>query len=848
MTAVKRLLFSLALLAALLISPVAAQRLVEWTQGPGELGLGYPVPMPMDTPLPFAGFRSYQSLHARHQDLMTTSAFLDGQVIGTTTSGGRNIWAYSLSDADSTTPEGLPEPAMMANGTTHAREWQSPEVLTGVMERFLEQSDDGWLYQYLLEHNQTVLLPVLNIDGLLQTQRFPTVSYLDSDGDSPRDGRMRRKNMRGVDEVIETTDDHLRGVDINRNNPPFWGSNIQNSSDSTSLVHRGSSAHSESENQALAAAALLGPEDRLRIYTDVHSFTQVNLSVNTLNTRRNRIQTLLLNDFTNFLRLIPGGRFYGQSASGGTSGIGSTDEYFAHTYQIPSWTLEIEPSGRGGLDYGGFGSNGHDGFILPESEISRVRDTLAQTFAVVWYHQSGPPSLAAVRVTDNLDGAVVFDAEWDVIADDQRQLHRNVIQDLTLDHDYTLWLAFDKPMRWQDDNGQVANLPGQLFFNSALDVTLELDQAVLAGEPTQFTFLELPGGAPDGYRRYFADAASGTLNLPTAGNESLISGSTEVILAVDTADMVAQELDAQPATVLDWDQGHWIRYEDNDGQQTDSGGIDRSIRIPFTDQQRTAPFLIEPGVSGAWFDPDHNGEGFLLEILDDQRAIIYWFTYDGLGNQRWFIGEGEIVANEIIFPDLIQTAGGRFGPDFDPDQVLRQSVGTASFLWRDCNQASMKHDIDAPRSRQQLDRLSQLLAIECGNLGTRTTGTSTASGSWFDPSHDGEGFVVQALAEDRVLVYWFTYDDLGNQAWILGDGFVSLDGTVTINEALITSGGRFGDEFDPDQVVLTPWGQIQFQFGCNSGSMNYQSLLPEFGDGSQALVRLSALPGLDCSP
>ena len=107
----------------------------------------------------------------------------------------------------------------------------------------------------------------------------------------------------------------------------------------------------------------------------------------------------------------------------------------AHTYQVPSWTLEIEPSGGlheglpgQGADYGGLGRNGHDGFILPDSEVERVRTELAQTFAVAYYQQSGPPSIAAVRFVDNASGSVVAEKEWDVSGETARELHSFQVQ------------------------------------------------------------------------------------------------------------------------------------------------------------------------------------------------------------------------------------------------------------------------------------------------------------------------------------------------------------------------------------------------------------------------------------
>ena len=83
---------------------------------------------------------------------------------------------------------------------------------------------------------------------------------------SPRDGRMRRKNMLGADEDFYTTMDHLYGVDLNRNNNPFWASNPDRSSpDLESIVHHGEGPASEPETQALDAAAYLIWKKALRL-------------------------------------------------------------------------------------------------------------------------------------------------------------------------------------------------------------------------------------------------------------------------------------------------------------------------------------------------------------------------------------------------------------------------------------------------------------------------------------------------------------------------------------------------------------------------------------------------------
>ena len=82
-----------------------AQRLVNWTEEAGELGLGYPVPIPQNTPLPFDGFRSYFALNARHLDLTNTRDDFTRFIIGNT-ENGRPLNMYVMSDLNPTTVDG----------------------------------------------------------------------------------------------------------------------------------------------------------------------------------------------------------------------------------------------------------------------------------------------------------------------------------------------------------------------------------------------------------------------------------------------------------------------------------------------------------------------------------------------------------------------------------------------------------------------------------------------------------------------------------------------------------------------------------------------------------------------
>ncbi|RPH98169.1 MAG: hypothetical protein EHM68_05585 [Lysobacterales bacterium] len=848
-------------------APARAQvvpvRIVEWVEDApvnddSKIALGYPVPVPVETPLPFAGFRSYAGLHLRHQDLAVTTPWVHPATIGVTQQG-RNIWLYRLGDADSETAYGLPEQAMLTNGGIHAREWQSPEVATGIIELLALGADDDPLIHYLRDNANVLVIPVLNVDGFLQTQRFPRTNWLGTDPDdpasSPRDGRMRRKNMRGADEALQTQADHLLGIDLNRNNPPYWATNLNRSSfDPNSLVHHGASPQSEAEIQALDAAAQLGPAARLSMYTDLHSFSRVHFWVRNSNDRLANLTEDLLRTFSEFHRRFPAGKVYGFTTAANTprnQGIGATDEYFTHTYQVPAWTLEIEPL-NGGTEYGGFGRNVHDGFILPDAEVERVRTELAQTFAIAYYRQAGPPSITALHLTDTATGAVVFAAEWDSVNGVQRQLHTFQAQPLQIGRDYRAWIAWDKPMRWRT-GGQVTVLPGQpaLTLNVARAVTVgdaPLDAVV--GPPR---WLDQPGASPGGYRRYRDDAVDFDLTiLDSTTNQALVQGAVSATLHADAYDMSGNRGDADPATVARWASGAWAGYEDSDGNaQNDQGGSDATLSFTLSADALGDPFVVEAGTSAAWFDTERDGEGFVLEILAGGRAVMYWFTYDGAGRQDWYVAEGEIRGNRILFPGLLRVAGGEFGPGFDPDRVTRTAIGSASFIWSSCDSGAMSWVIDRDggnrrQGRMNLTRLSRLMGLDCGmQMGAPEVPAGRFSGSWYDPAHSGEGYVLEVLADMRALVYWFSFDAQGARRWFFGTGLIDGDRLV-FDELHTTAGGVFGPDFDPAAVTLAPWGSLELDLTCAAGTARFTPTEAGFPAGTLDLVRLTQPGGRDC--
>ncbi len=255
--------------------------------------------------------------------------------------------------------------------------------------------------------------------------------------------------------------------------------------------------------------------------------------------------------------------------------------------------------------------------------------------------------------------------------------------------------------------------------------------------------------------------------------------------------------------------------------------------------------------SAHWYNPERSGEGLVLEVLDENAALLYWFTYDDNGNQRWMIGTGAIVESgngqHIEFPELKVTSGGRFGPDFDPDEVLFETVGQAKLSFAGCDQAVFDYQAFGQQETIPMTRLTRIMNIDCtepihGRPLMPRTDDAGLSGSWYDPDFSGQGFSLQWLDRNEALVIWYTYDPEGNQRWMIGHG-QRVGDQVVVEQLLSSRGGRFGEEFDPGQVELLPWGELTLESDCESGALAYST---EFGEGAMQLTPLTRLKGLGC--
>lgn len=259
--------------------------------------------------------------------------------------------------------------------------------------------------------------------------------------------------------------------------------------------------------------------------------------------------------------------------------------------------------------------------------------------------------------------------------------------------------------------------------------------------------------------------------------------------------------------------------------------------------------------SAAYFDPARNGEGSFVEILDNGLALVATFTYraDRRG-PAWFVGLGKRVGNSVVVDRMLQPAGGAFGAAFNAAAIRNHVVGGASLVFPNCAAGSAPGQFTfeagvASGFQDMLAKAQRLSTIVPCQTGATVSALAGRSGSYYAPSRSGEGIFVEFLPDGHVVVIWYTFDAAGNQLWIVS-GAAQVSGNRVVLQMLYPEQStRFGAQFNPAEITLSPWGTVTLDFtGCDTMRFSYDSTVAGYGSGGYDYVRLTRPLGTSCPP
>ncbi|HRX81928.1 MAG TPA: hypothetical protein P5307_22825 [Pirellulaceae bacterium] len=94
-------------------------------------------------------------------------------------------------------------------------------------------------------------------------------------------------------------------------------------------------------------------------------------------------------------------------------------------------------------------------------------------------------------------------------------------------------------------------------------------------------------------------------------------------------------------------------------------------------------------LSGSYFDPEHSGEGMVLEVVEVGEtllALVSWYTFDAQGYAFWLIGAAPFTPGDTsVNMAMSSKFGGRIAGDFDSAGLTDLPWGNITVSFPDCN-------------------------------------------------------------------------------------------------------------------------------------------------------------------
>ena len=144
------------------------------------------------------------------------------------------------------------------------------------------------------------------------------------------------------------------------------------------------------------------------------------------------------------------------------------------------------------------------------------------------------------------------------------------------------------------------------------------------------------------------------------------------------------------------------------------------VSLLFLVGNASADLIIAEGQpTGQWYNPDRDGEGFYVEVIDTGGILqlgLAMFTYDEVGEQMWISGTVSIDSDDVTATvPVIQTDGPIWGSGYDPADLNITEFGTITARFTSCNTAlfQVRNNVGFEDGDYPTTRLTDIVGIEC---------------------------------------------------------------------------------------------------------------------------------------
>jgi murein DD-endopeptidase MepM/ murein hydrolase activator NlpD len=126
-----------------------------------------------------------------------------------------------------------------------------------------------------------------------------------------------------------------------------------------------------------------------------------------------------------------------------------------------------------------------------------------------------------------------------------------------------------------------------------------------------------------------------------------------------------------------------------------------------------AAFPVE--LSGSWYNTATSGQGFNLDMVGENRFLLYFYGYDNQGKQLWLYGDFNPGAAAFAYDvpveiDMYVLEGGGFQVFTPP---ANRVWGTARLIFESCKRATIELTGESGTQILQLDKLNTTRGLSC---------------------------------------------------------------------------------------------------------------------------------------